>query len=181
MKGILHSPLSVRLSVMLSSPPKSLDEIHANLVCEFLTWMGDETTFFGPAPRGPWEGQKVKYHLISVTKSISQIFIPNFVCVLTNERYKTYAMGFSFCRLGHAPGVWQLGPRGVWGVNFFQTWSCGISHRRGWQAEQNARRIFILESNWWPWVRSKGQISLNFGYHITFKDFYTKLCFCSHK
>ena len=30
-------------------------------------------------------------------------------------------------------------------------------------------------------VRSKGQISLNFGYHVNFQDFYTKLCVCSHK
>ena len=49
-------------------------------------------------------GQKVKYHLISITKSISKIFVPNFVCVLTNERYKTYQTGFLFYRLGHALG-----------------------------------------------------------------------------
>ena len=36
--------------------------------------------------------------------SISKIFIPNFVCVLTNDRYKLYQTGFLFCRLGHAPG-----------------------------------------------------------------------------
>ena len=30
-------------------------------------------------------------------------------------------------------------------------------------------------------VRSKGQISLNFGYHVNVKDVYTKLCVCSHK
>ena len=35
----------------------------------------------GPAPWSLGRGQKVKYHLISITK----IFIPNFVCVLTNE------------------------------------------------------------------------------------------------
>ena len=35
-KGILLSPLSVRPSVMLS-PPKPLDEIQPNLVCELLT------------------------------------------------------------------------------------------------------------------------------------------------
>ena len=58
-------------------------------------------------------GQKVKYHLISITKSISKIFIPNFVCVLTNKRYKTYQMGFALCRLDHTPGV------GLWGV-----WGC---------------------------------------------------------
>ena len=40
--------------------------------------------------------------------SISKIFIPNFVCVLTNERYKTYQTGFSFCRLGHAMSVSKI-------------------------------------------------------------------------
>ena len=55
----------------------------------------------------------VKYHLISITKSISKIFIPNFVCVLTNERYKTYQTGFSLCSLGHAPGVGLWGPGGA--------------------------------------------------------------------
>ena len=56
----------------------------------------------------PWalgRGQKIKYHLISITKLISKIFIPNFACVLTNERYKIYQTGFSFCHLGHASGV----------------------------------------------------------------------------
>ena len=32
------------------------------------------------------------------------------MCVLTNERYKTYQTGFSFCHLGHGPGV------GLWGA-----------------------------------------------------------------
>ena len=67
--------------------------------------------FFGPAPWGPGEGSKGQiYFLISITKSISKIFIPNFVCVLTNERYKTYQTGFLFCRLGHALGE---GPGGA--------------------------------------------------------------------
>ena len=47
------------------SPPKPLDQIQPNEVCELLTCMGRATA-------------KV-----------------NFVCVLTNERYKTYQMGFS--------------------------------------------------------------------------------------
>ena len=66
--------------------------------------------FLAPPPGALGRGQKVKYHLFSITKSISKIFIPNFVCVLTNERYKTYQTGFSFCHLGHAPGV------GLWGT-----------------------------------------------------------------
>ena len=72
--------------------------------------------FFDPPPGALGRGQKVKYHLISITKSISKISIPNFVCVLTNERYKTYQTGFSFCRLGHAPGVGLRGAGGAQGV-----------------------------------------------------------------
>ena len=84
--------------------PKPLDEIQPNLVCELLTWMGRPMVFFLGM------GQKVKYHLISITKSISKIFIPNFVCVLRNVEYKTYQTGFLFCSLGHALGVglWVL-------------------------------------------------------------------------
>ena len=65
--------------------------------------------FLTPPPGALGRGQKVKYHSISITKSISKIFIPNSVCVLTNERYQTYQTGFSFCPLGHAPGM------GLWG------------------------------------------------------------------
>ena len=90
--------------------------------------------FFAP-PRGALgRGQKVKYHLISITKSISKIFIPNFVCVLTNERYLTYQTGFLFCPLDHAPGVGLWGAGGAQGGGqkfFFQTLSCGISNRGG--------------------------------------------------
>ena len=50
-------------------------------------------------------GKKAKYHFISIAKSISKICIPNFVCVLTNERYKTYQTRFLFCCQDHALGV----------------------------------------------------------------------------
>ena len=43
-------------------------------------------SIFGPLALG--RGQKVNYHLISITKSISNIFKPNFVLLLTNDRYK---------------------------------------------------------------------------------------------
>ena len=61
-------------------------------------------TIFG-APEALGRCQKVKYHLISITKSISKILKVNYVCLLTNERYKTYQTGILFHRLGHAPGV----------------------------------------------------------------------------
>ena len=51
--------------------------------------------------------------------SISKIFIPYFVCVLTNERFKTYQTGFLFCRMGHAPGVRLWGTGGTQGVKQF--------------------------------------------------------------
>ena len=76
-------------------------------------------TFLAPPPGALGRGQKVKYHLILITKSISKIFIPNFVCVLSNKRYKTYQTGFSFCLLGHAPGVGLWGAGGALGVNCF--------------------------------------------------------------
>ena len=72
--------------------------------------------FLAPPPVALGRGQRVKYHLISITKSISKIFIPNFVCLLTNERYKTYQTGFSFCPLGHAPGMGLWGAGGAQGV-----------------------------------------------------------------
>ena len=47
--------------------------------------------------------------------SISKIFISNFLCVLTNERYKTYQTGFLFSCLGHALGVGLRGTGGAQG------------------------------------------------------------------
>ena len=88
------------------SPLKPLDEIQPNLVC--ITHMNGARNVkknLAPPPGALGRGQKVKYHLISITKLISKIFIPNFVYVLTNERYKAYQTGFLFCRLGHALGV----------------------------------------------------------------------------
>ena len=41
------------------------------------------------------------------------------MCLLTNERYKTYQMGFSFGHLGHAPGVELEGTVGGWGFKKF--------------------------------------------------------------
>ena len=37
------------------------------------------------------------------------------MCLLTDERYKTYQTGFSFGCLGHAPGVGLKGTVGGWG------------------------------------------------------------------
>ena len=74
------------------------------------------------APWGLGEGPKGQISLNLNYKVNFKDFKPNFVYLLTNERYKTYQTGFSFGRLGHAQG-WDLGvPWGGWGVkkNFFR-------------------------------------------------------------
>ena len=48
---------------------------------------------------GGEEGGGSKF--ISITESISKIFIPNFVCFPTNKSCKTYHTEFSYCYLGH--------------------------------------------------------------------------------
>ena len=75
--------------------------------------MGRATAiFFAPPPVELGRGQRVEYHLIPFTKSISKILIPNFVRVPTNERYITYQMGFSFCRRGHDLRLELVGAKG---------------------------------------------------------------------
>ena len=79
-------------------------------------------------------GQKVKYRLISIKKSISKIFIPN-LCVYSQIKDpKHIRWDFHF-----VAWVMSQGWGGLWGDVgaevvkdlFFQTWSCGISNRRG--------------------------------------------------
>ena len=75
--------------------------------------MGRGTAHFWPRPLGPWEGSKGKISLNFHYKVNFKdfFFIPNVVCVLTNERYKTCQTGFSFEQLGHTPGflIWGAG------------------------------------------------------------------------
>ena len=60
--------------------------------------------FFCHAPWGPGEGSKGQISFNFKYKVSFKDFIPNFVCVLANKRYKTYQMVFLFCCLGHALG-----------------------------------------------------------------------------
>ena len=111
-------------------------------------WGVQRQTFLAPSPGALGRDQKVKYHLISMTESFSKIFIPNFVCVLTIERYKTYQTGFSFCRLGHAPGLGLWGTGGAQGVIFFKHGH--VAYQIDKDDKQNGMQvnIFILGSNW---------------------------------
>ena len=71
---------------------------------------------------------KVKYHYILVTMSLLKIFIPNFVYLHTNERYKAYQTNFQSVAWVLSQG-WTLGRCGCpGGQQKFQTWPCGISN-----------------------------------------------------
>ena len=71
---------------------------------------------------------------------------------------------------------------GRWGCRgcqkfIFQTWSCGMSNQRGWPAEQNASKIFILGSNWWPLGEVKRSNIIKFRLTCQFERFlYQTLC-----
>ena len=94
--------------------------------------------YFGPHPLGPWGPGAKRSNII---KSHSKIFKPNFVCLLTIEIYKAYQTGFSFRRLGHAPGVGLGGTVGVGGSKFFfspkfnQIWC--VSYLHEWHVQQH--------------------------------------------
>ena len=78
------------------------------------------------------------------------------MCLLTHERYKTYQTGFSFGRLGHAPGVGLRGTVGGLGVkNFFfskfnQIWC--VSYLHEWHMH---RRHFLGPHPLGPWGGAK--------------------------
>ena len=81
-EGILLSPLSVCLSVrplcyLLLNHWTIFNQIWC--VSYSREWGVQRQTFLAPPPGALGRGQKFKYHLISITKSISKIFIPNFV------------------------------------------------------------------------------------------------------
>ena len=67
---------------------------------------GVQQHFLAPPPG---EGSKGQLSLIFNYKVNFKYFIPNFVCVLTNKRYKTYQTAMTFCYyLDHArrAGLW---------------------------------------------------------------------------
>ena len=110
-------------------------EIQLDLVCELLKneLHMRRHHFFGPGPLGPWGGAKKSNIIISELQSqFSKIFKPNFVYLLTNERYITYQPGFLFGLLGHAQGRDFGLPWGVGGqilfLKFNQIWYVSYSH-----------------------------------------------------
>ena len=69
---------------------------------------------------------------------------------------------------------------GALGVSFFLFKRGHAAYQIDGDDEQNRMQVKFpsLGQTGDLWVRSNGQISLNFGNHVNFKDFYTKLCVC---
>ena len=78
------------------------------------------TLFLGPAPWGPDKGPKVQISLNIIKfqlQSQLQRFFNQTLCVFSHMKdIKHIQTGFSFGRLGHAPGVGLRDTVGVWGV-----------------------------------------------------------------
>ena len=122
-KGILCSLPSVRLSVRSSCYLllKRWTKYNQIWRVRYLhEWGVQQHTFLGPAHLGPWGGFKGQ---ISITKSFSKIFIPNFVCVFTNKGYKHIERDFHYVALVMPHTTTVLGVS-----KNFRTWSCVISN-----------------------------------------------------
>ena len=112
--GILQSPLSVTLS-----PPKPLTKSNQSwcVSCSH-EWGMQWHNFFCPAPGEGPKGQLSLSLSQKHFKSISKIFKPNFVCLLTNERYKIYQTEFHSAAWVMPKG-WDLGYLGDGGQKVF--------------------------------------------------------------
>ena len=104
--------------------------------------------FWGPSPGDLGKGQKVKYHLISITKSISKIFYTK-LCVRSHKyKIKNIIDRIFILSPGSCPRGWTLGRLGYrGGQSFFQ--HCHVAYQidgDDGQTEQNASKLFILGS-----------------------------------
>ena len=155
------------------SGQKKNSEIQPDLVCELLTSMAHVTArFFWFPPPGALGGAKRSNIIKSQSQSqFPRFFKPNFVCLLTNERYKTIRRDFHSIA-SVMPHGWDLGvPWGTGGPKSFspkfnQIW-CG-SYLHEWHMQHHN---FLVPASWGLGEGPKGQISLNLNYKVNFKDF----------
>ena len=162
--GILQWPPSVRLSVCPSvrpsvtlSPPKPLDEIQPNLVCELLTWRGCTTAHFllVPPPGALGRGQFSKFN---------QIW-----CLSYLHEWHMHWHNFWI------PAPWGLGerPKGQISLNL-KTLFRNSTRFGVWVTYMNdtcTGTIFWVPASRGLVEGPKGQILLNLNYKVNFKGF----------
>ena len=105
------------------------------------------------------------------------------MCLLTNERYITYQMGFSFGHLGHAPGVGHWGTGGEGGVNFFfpNSTKFGVSYSHEWHVQQAQFFWSLPLGALGRGKKGQNLILFDFNNKVDIKVFKIKLCVSSHK
>ena len=104
--------------------------------------------FLVPTPWGPGEGSEGQISFNFNYKVNFKDFYGK-LCVFSQMKDTKHIRQNFHSVAWVMPQGWDFRALGVpRGSDFFQTWSCGISNRRGWRAEQNASKIFILGSNW---------------------------------
>ena len=90
--------------------------------------------FFGPAPWGPGEGPKGQISFNFNYKSQFHRFLYQTLCVFSQMKDTKHIRQDFHSDPWVMPQGWDFGalgvPRGSKKI-FFQTWSCGISNRRG--------------------------------------------------
>ena len=156
-------------------------------------WGGQRKFIFGSAPWGPGERSKVQISFnFNYKVNFKDFYSKRCVC---SHKLKIQNISDRFFIL--SPGSCPRG--GTWGylgvkiefrpavcqlcylllnhwTKFNQIWCVSYSHEWGGQ-----RKFIFGSAPWGPGEGSKGQISFNFNYKVNFKDFYSKLCVCSHK
>ena len=139
-------------------------------------WGAQRQFFFGNASWGPGEGSKGQIFNFNYKVNFKDFYSKLCVCShkwkIQNISDGIFILSPWSCPRGGTLGHWGC-PGGQ--KKNFQTWSCCISNRRGWQAEQNSSNIFILGSNWWPWGEFKRSNIIKMSIS---KIFYTKLFVC---
>ena len=135
--------------------------------------------YFSRAPWGPGEGSKGK--ILNFNNSQFKRFLYQTLCVFSQMKdikhikLTFYSVawvmpkGWDFVGMG-CPG----GLKHSWNIVMWHVKLTGMTSRKECKFSPYGQTGDLG-------VRSKGHISLNFSFKVNFKDFYTKLCVCSHK
>ena len=119
--------------------------------------MGRATAqIFGPTTWGPGEGQKRSNIIKFQLQNQFQRFSNQTLCVFSQMNDITYQMGFSFCHMGHAPG---MGLGGYW-----VGWRRGAGVKKLFFLKFNQIRcvsFFFLPRSLGPWAGAKRSVCLS--------------------
>ena len=144
-------------------------------------WGMQRHFFLAPPPGALGRGQKVKYNQISITKSISKILYQT-LCLFSQMKDTKHIrrdLNSVAWVMPQGSDFGVLGCRGGKKIYIFFK-HCHVVYQIDGDDEQNKMQVKFSSYGQTGdlGVRSKGQISFNFGLHVNFKDIFTKVCVC---